>query len=335
MKKLTLARVLFGTEIPGKVISHIAFSRKFVRLTGGLVLVISSPVVSGSAGAGLTQTTIFFSSQYQQTSPISVTPVNGGTNDFFAALAVVNNFNDFDVNGITVTVPTSPPTTDILATPATIVLEGGTSSPSYGFQTGFLTPAQLAAQFPTGTYVIAANNTSTNAHVAVSLNYTGNHFANVPTLTAGTYGALNGLDPNQPFTFNFAQFTPDAAINEAFEFLTITDEATNMVAFSESFLSNTVTAVTVPSDTLLPNTAYSEELIFSARIAETDPAMIPCIAIGTTCPGLTELAFDTRTVTNFMTGTAAVVPEPSSLALLLSSSILAGLGLICRKLRWW
>jgi hypothetical protein len=333
MKKLILARVLFGTEIPGKVFSHIAFSRKSVRLTGGLVLVISSPVVSGSAGAGLTQTTIFFSSQYQQTSPISVTPVNGGTNDFFAALAVVNNFNDFDVNGITVTVPTSPPTTDILATPATIVLEGGTSSPSYGFQTGFLTPAQLAAQFPTGTYVVAANNTSTNAHVAVSLNYTGNHFANVPTLTAGTYGALNGLDPNQPFTFNFAQFTPDAAINEAFEFLTITDEATNMVAFSESFLSNTVTVVTVPSDTLLPNTAYSEELIFSARIAETDPAMIPCIAIGTTCPGLTELAFDTRTVTNFMTGTAAVVPEPSSLVLLLSSSILAGLSLIRRKLR--
>ena len=91
---------------------------------------ISSPVVSGSAVAGLTQTTIFFSGEYQQTSPISVTPVNGGTNDFFATLGVVNNFNDFDVNGITVRVPTSPPTTDILVTPAIIVLEGGISSPS-------------------------------------------------------------------------------------------------------------------------------------------------------------------------------------------------------------
>jgi hypothetical protein len=168
--------------------------------------------------------------------------------------------------------------------------------------------------------------------VAVSLNYTGNHFANVPTLTAGTYSALNGLDPNRPFTFNFAQFTPDASINEPFAFLTITDEATNMAVFSESFLSDTVTAVTGPADTLLPNTAYSEELIFSARIAETDPAMIPCIAIGTTCPGLTELAFDTRTVTDFTTGAAALVPEPSSFALFLGSSVLTGLTLICRKL---
>jgi hypothetical protein len=130
MKKLALACVLFGIAIPGKVISDIAFCRKFARLTLGLLLVISNPVASGSARAGLTQTTIFFSSEYQQTSPVSVAPVNGGTNDFFSALGVVSNFNDFDVNGITVTVPTSPPTADILATPAIIVLEGGTSSPS-------------------------------------------------------------------------------------------------------------------------------------------------------------------------------------------------------------
>jgi len=288
-------------------------------------------MVSGSANAGLIEATIFFDSEYQQTSPISVIPVNGETNEFFSALGVASNFNDFDVNGISVRVPTSPSTTDILSTPVVVILADGTSSPAYRFQTSFLTPAQLAAQFPTGSYVVAANNTSTGAHVAVSVNYTGNHFANVPTLSSGTYTALSSLDPNQPFTFNFAQFTPDASINTPLEFFSIVDKANNAIVFSRTFLSDTITSVTVPAGTLLPNTAYSEELIFSARIGQTDPALIPCMASGTTCPGRTEVAFETRTVTDFTAGMAVAVPEPTSFALLLTS-MLTGFGLITLRL---
>ena len=99
--------------------------------------------------------TLFFDSEYQQTSPVSVVPVNGGINDFFSALGVVSNFNDFDVNGISVGVPTSPGTTYIMAIPEVVILANGTSSPAYRFETSFLTPSQLAAQFPTGTYVVA------------------------------------------------------------------------------------------------------------------------------------------------------------------------------------
>jgi len=281
-----------------------------VQRLAGLLAAIANVLVAGSATAGLTEATIFFDSEYQQISPISVIPVNGGTNDFFSALGVVNNFTDFNVNGITVQVPTSPPTTNILSTPVIVILEDGTSSPAYRFQTSFLTPTQLATQFPTGSYVISANNTGTGAHVSASINYTGNHFANVPTLSAGTYSALSGLDPDQPFTFNWTQFIPDTSINTPLEFFTIVNAASQSVVFSQTFLSNTITSITVPAGTLLPNTPYSEELIFSARIAETDPAMIMCMATGTTCPGRTEVAFETRTITDFTTGIAAVVPEP-------------------------
>jgi hypothetical protein len=197
-----------------------------------------------------------------------------------------------------------------------VTLEDGSTHPTYTFQTGFLTSAQIGTQFPTGKYTITAANTNTGAQVAVPINYAGSHFANVPTLTAATFNALNGLDPSKPFTFQFLPFTPDPTISEAFEFLAV-QQSNGTVAFSESFLGEAVNSITVPAGTFLPNTAYMDELIFSPRNPVETGSSVSCTASGTTCPGRVEIQFNTRTMTDFTTGGPAAVPAPPGLLVFL------------------
>jgi PEP-CTERM motif len=160
----------------------------------------------------------------------------------------------------------------------------------------------------------------------VTLNYNGaDFFSAAPQLTAASYDGLDGLNTNEGYTFSYDPFTPTGG-NYASIFFTIYNATTGAVAYNQTFIGDDVSSITVPAGTLQPGAAYYDELIFSTRIQTTDPDSIDCTSSPPgQCPGLTELAWDSRTVADFTTETAAV-PEPSTWAMMLVG--FAGLGFV-------
>jgi len=285
----------------------------FRRTAFGLTALVAG---IAPAYAGMEDYSLFRSGEFQQTGTSTVVPFNGGTNYFFAAVSQVSSPSDFD--SMTLTDPLS--TTHALTGPV------GTT---WSFQTGFMTKSALDTQFPAGIYNLDAANGS-GENVSVNLNYDGtDRYSAPPTLTSATFSALSGMDPHNAFMLSFDPFTPDPSTNTDGIFVTITGPGDTTV-FSAPFLSPSTTSVVIPADTLLPNTAYQEELIFSSRIDNTDGATIDCMAAidPANCPGRTELGWDSRTITDFTTGSGlAAVPEPDCLSVI----GLAGLGLMRRR----
>jgi PEP-CTERM motif len=279
----------------------------------GLVALGASP-----ASAGLTDFSLYWSAEYQQTGPTTVVPFNSGTNYFFTSLADVNSAADYDVNGLTVTVPTSPTTQYTMNGPS-----GSSPFIEYVYQSSYMTQSQLNSNFPSGDYVLNAVNTGTGATAQVTMSYDGaSFFSAPPALTAASYDGLAGMNASQPYDLVYSPFVPTGG-NYARIFLNITDLSTNAVVFSDTFLNTGTTSITIPADTLLPGTAYSEELDFSTRTQTTDPSMINCVGSDPSqCAGLglTELAWDSRTIGYFTTA----IPEPSTWAMMLIG--FAGLG---------
>jgi PEP-CTERM motif len=295
------------------------FGRRRSCLRQGLLCSIGLMALGASpASAGLTDFSLYWSAEYEQTGPTTVVPFNFGTNYFFNSLADVNSATDYDVNGLTVTVPTSPTTQYTMNGPS-----GSSPFIEYLYETGYMTSSQLNSNFPSGDYVLNAVNTGTGASAQVTLGYDGTSFFSAPpALTAASYDGLSGMNARQPYDFVYSPFVPTGG-NYARIFLTITDLATDNVVFSDTFLNTGVTSITLPANTLLPGTAYSEELDFSTRTQTNDPTMINCVGSDPSqCAGLglTELAWDSRTIANFTTA----IPEPSTWAMMLIG--FAGLG---------
>jgi PEP-CTERM motif-containing protein len=272
----------------------------------------------GAAGAraqGLTDSSLYRSDENQQTGPTTVVPFNSGTNYFFVSLADVGSATDFDVNGVTVTVPTSPSTVYTMDGPS-----GASPFINYTYQSGYSTLAQLNSIFPAGTYTQTAVNTGTRGQVSVNLTYGGvDYYPNVPQLTAASYNALQGANPAEAIGVNWLPAVQNPATNAFYIFFNVYDLSTGgNDVFSDSFLSTSTTSLTIPANTLLPDQNYYEELDFSARIEDTDPTSIAsvCTTNGPSCPGRLELAWDSRTVTDFTTGAATSVPEPATFVLL-------------------
>jgi hypothetical protein len=141
----------------------------------GLVALGASP-----ASAGLTDFSLYWSAEYQQTGPTTVVPFNSGTNYFFTSLADVNSAADYDVNGLTVTVPTSPTTQYTMNGPS-----GSSPFIQYVYQSSYMTQSQLNSNFPSGDYVLNAVNTGTGATAQVTMSYDGaSFFSAPPALTA-------------------------------------------------------------------------------------------------------------------------------------------------------
>ncbi len=292
-------------------------ARRLIAMIG--LSVLGLVATAGSVSAGLTDFSLYWSAEYQQTGATTVVPFNSGTNYFFTSFADVASASDYDVNGLSVTVPTSPTTTQYTMTGPS----GSSPFIEYMYQSGYMTALQLSSNFPSGDYVLNAVNTGTGASAQVTLSYDGtNYFSAAPQLTAASYDGLAGMSAYQPYDFVFSPFTPTGG-NYARIFFTITDLATDTVVFSDTFLGTGVTSIVVPADTLLPGTAYSEELDFSTRTQTTDPSMINCLGSDPSqCAGLglTELAWNSRTIAYFTTA----VPEPSTWAMMLMG--FAGLG---------
>jgi PEP-CTERM motif len=251
---------------------------------------MSAILLSGAqlAHAQISDFSLFWSDTFSQTNGTTVTP----TGAYFSARGFFTNPGDFDGGTLTYPGPGSPAGLSPVSTPA----------PGYlNYQTG-LYPSQAAmdADFPAGTYDMeATDSTGTNLPQDIEQNYTGTAYPlSVPALTANTFNGLQGLDPSHDFTVAFNQFLTNSLANNEFIFFDIFPLAGNSV-FDESFADPTVQSFDVPADTLLPDTAYTYQLIFSSRIDVTDDTLL-------------EQGFDYRTVGGFETGD---VPEPASIGL--------------------
>jgi len=256
------------------------------------------------ARAGIAQVDIFKNVVYTQNSGSAPTTP---TNYFADAELVEANPGDFD--SATVLFPgastyTSP------GTPVNLPVESPTQ---FGIGPSYATQADMDSDFPEGTYTFTGTNSGTATSVTAPLDYSvpvdgpDAFTADIPALTSATFNALQGMDPTQPFTFNFNSYTPNGNTNSAGTFLEV---------FGTSFGfsgADTSTSATMAANTLLPNTTYTYELDFSNRINGTTTA-------SDNSPVFSLVGFDVRTDGTFTTG-ASPIPEPAT-------DMLLGIGLL-------
>ncbi len=246
------------------------------------------------AKADITSFDIGFNLENNQTGPSTVSPY--GT--FFSVYAYIPAAGDYTTGTLTYPGPGSPQT----------LSPGDFAGPNVFYQTPYLADqAALDAAYPIGTYTgQASGGTGTpQPSSTVGIDYTASAYGNTPALTAGSYSALQGLNPALSDTVNFNAFTPNVDANLSYIFFNVYDVGTGTDVFADNFLPSSATSLVIPGHTLAANTAYSYELIFDDRIEGTD-------ANGSGIA--TQQEFDTRTFGDFTTGSASV-PEPSSLAL--------------------
>jgi hypothetical protein len=135
----------------------------------------------------------------------------------------------------------------------------------------FSSQSELEAAFPNGTvydYFIFGGTLGSQTGILqtppVSL------LPNVPFLTGTTYSQLQGLDPGQPFTFNFNE----AVFNSEFDnFPNIRFRIFPEIEGSAVFdidLDPTATSTLLPANTLVPNTGYSFNLQFVQSLFALD-----------------------------------------------------------------
>jgi hypothetical protein len=227
---------------------------------------------------------------------------------FFSDRAFVDSASDFDSASLAYPGPGTPATLDLIPDPVSPFFNYGSPSVS--------TQAALDAAFPAGTYSTTATNSITSATQTVSVDVTNlNVFSHtIPALTPAGYTAIQGLHASADTTLSFNTFLPDAAANESDIFFTLFDTSGNSV-FDAGFLPSSTTGITIPANTLQPNTPYTYTLIFSDRINSTDPNGL-----------FDDLGYDLSTSGAFTTEPA---PEPATLSLL----SVAGLTLLLKRRR--
>jgi hypothetical protein len=247
----------------------------FVLAASGVLFCASTPL-----HADLTLIDMFRNIVYDQTS--GATPI-APTSYFLNLEATEANAGDF--TSVTVAYP-GP------GSPDTLTLEPGTFR--FGEGPSFSSMTAMDNAYPTGTYTFSASGGTAPAEMAALTYLLDGFTSDIPALTAASYDALQGMNPNAPFTFNFNPFTPNA--NASFG-------TTYFSVFNSSFAFSgapTSTSATMAAGTLLPDTTYEYELDFSDRVTGIDPLNgVP-----------TLIGFDVRTDGFFTTTTT---PEPSTM----------------------
>jgi hypothetical protein len=270
----------------------------FIERTTILLMVSGALGLSGatSAAADPTEGNIYDNVLYDQTSNSQPSAAVGYFFDIGTFFGIPGDYTSATA---TYPGPSSP-----LSLPAVSTTDFNYGSSLYS------TLAGLRADFPFGTYTIAATGPAGTS--TTTIDYTADYFGSaVPYLT--DFSSLARLNPLDSFTVDFNSFTPNPSVSEGFTFFTVYNFNTGVPVYSQGFLTPSATSVVIPGDVLSPGTKYSFELDFSDRLNSAyDP-------IGNS---FSEQGFDLRTDGSFTTGTS--VPEPSTWAMMLLG--LAGLG---------
>jgi hypothetical protein len=244
--------------------------------------------LSAAQAAGIEYVDIFKNSVYDQTSGTAPT-----TAAFYFANIELTSQNPGDYTSVSVTYPG----------PGSPVSLPMTQPSFFSYGPSFPTAAAMNAAIPFGAYTYTATNSSTMASATAVLNYTADAFTSaIPALSAASFNALSGLNPDTALSLDFNSFTPNAAASVAYTFFSIYNS--NGTAFTDGFLAPGTTSLILPAGTLAADTTYTFELDFSDRVNGTDPTGIA-----------TLVGSDVRTDGTFTTGNAVVAPEPGTASL--------------------
>jgi len=246
---------------------------------------LATPAVQA---AGIQYVDIFKNGVYNQTSGNAPS-----TAAFYFANIELTSQNPGDYTGVSVSYPG----------PGSPVSLPMTQPSFFSYGPSFPTAAAMNAAVPFGTYTYTATNSSTMASASAVLNYTADAFTSaIPALSAASFNALSGLNPDTALSIGFNSFAPNAAASVAYTFFSIYNS--NGTAFSDGFLAPGTTSVFLPAGTLAADTTYTFELDFSDRVNGTDLSGIN-----------TEVGSDARTDGMFTTGDAVMAPEPGTASL--------------------
>jgi len=216
-----------------------------------------------------------------------------GNGAFFSADLNSDTVNDYSSVSMTYPGPGSPVN----------LPEASSPSMDYHVQTtSFASQGDMDAAFPTGTYTFDTDTADT-----ATLRYTGDDYSITQPYLMGTdYSSLQGMDPGDPFSFDFSPFETGSTATSSLIFFTIYDETLGETVYNEGFLPSSTASVTVPGGTLAFGDTFDYEIDFSNRDTGTGSG-------GALAP---LLGFDTRTDGTFTSEEQpATVPEPGTVAL--------------------
>ena len=226
---------------------------------------------------------------FSQTGPTTVTPAGF---QFLARATPNDGSSPINYNAGTVSFPAASPLTTTALGPVGQELR---------YNSGIVNQTTYQTDYPDGNYNFHLTNSSPaateNATVTVDSVTATPPPTSIPTLTAASFNALQGMDPTQPFTMHWNNFT--GANPNALIFLFITN-STGASVFFDGPQPN-VTQDTIPANTLQLGQQYGFKLFFS------NTTVGPLVS----SDGVQgEVLQDNRT-----SGTFTTVPEPSSAAL--------------------
>jgi hypothetical protein len=265
-----------------------------------------------STSAGIVFADVGKNLEYQQTNATTVVPFNSGTNAFLFARSFYANPTDFNDGTLAVGASSHPYNLE-----GALDFQGDTGG---GYQTGYLTKAEMDAAFRTGaTFELSPVNTVTSDTATVNVVFSADTYATVlPKLDDASFNALQNVDPNAGLTVNFNSFTGDPGADVGQGFFTIFDYTSKSVVENYAGFPTGTTSAFLAPGTFTAGDQYVFELIFDNVISRNDDNGI-----------LTYARSDVRTLGYFTApGGAGAVPEPTAWALML-----AGFGALGATLR--
>ncbi len=238
---------------------------------------VVSNTVTLKAQPVATDVSVFWSGTYSQTTASPPTKLLGY---FFTDRAFLKTAGDFTDGTLKYPGPKSPATLSLM-NPTLLQFGSGYSA----------TRATLDAAYPFGTYTTTISASDTGASQIVSLSHTTDAFsASIPAYSPATFTGMQGMNARSAFVFNFNSFIKGNVANTSNVWFTLTNTATNQVVFNTGALASTTTSVSVPANTLLPNTQYRVSVNFDNRI------------VGKSGTTRTEQGFDLFANATFTTG---------------------------------
>ena len=145
-------------------------------------------------------------------------------------------------------------------------LSAGSANLNYN-SPAFASKAGLDAAFPQGKYTVNYGGGTEPPGTFVVNDSTEVYATNTPLFTATTFNGLQDLDASKSFTLNWnANLPPEMRTTRSTSCTFMMPRREPSSYYSDGFLGPNVTSVTLPASTLLPDTSYNADLIFSDRI---------------------------------------------------------------------